>query len=294
MTDRRRLAPVIDVLEKKVGLGSEPSDEESPSRWPPAHYKTVAARTTADSQQLKDWLLAADRTIIDGPEFELHAPARHRPYHPLQVLRERGLDETTTRSVGIDLQIGPTAHSQFDPVPVPPLEWTPSPSGSGRSMWSFVLERVTMPLQDVLLGASKGVVRAALRLQQGLRPRSPVADAIGPVLSIEAFAAITGQNPDIIAKSSRFRTALAIRSVEGELYFPIAQLSEDGRTLPGLAPLLRDLPENVVDSLTLATWMAKERPELGNRSAWDRLRESRSYPLDVQRLVRRFRARASH
>ncbi len=118
---------------------------------------------------------------------------------------------------------------------------------------------------------------------------SPWAEALGLLYSLPGMSAVMGVPADELVQAVEKRILLGLRSSEGDLLFPAAQLRRDGKLVRGLQWILANLAEDIVDSYTVAGWLNMPHEALGGSSVWERLADSAALPGEVHSLVESFK-----
>jgi hypothetical protein len=148
-------------------------------------------------------------------------------------------------------------------------------------------------------------VAAAMKQMQPTRPPTPAPSAAaqvsGPVWSTEQVRVALGRrggapvSRQAVDDRVRRGTLLALRVAEhGERAYPLWQFVHgQGRweVLPGLAALLRAVPETVADRWTLASWLRQPHPALNERSPLQHLTEHGQADEQLLRIAQATAAR---
>jgi hypothetical protein len=124
-------------------------------------------------------------------------------------------------------------------------------------------------------------------------PKSPWADAIGPLYTVAAAAEETGLTLEAMKQSIELGAVLAITASEGESLLPIVQFGNDGRPVAGLGWVLTALSSDIIDRYMLASWMNREHPVLSGRSPWEVLREGNGVTPALRSAVQAMSTRFS-
>ena len=113
------------------------------------------------------------------------------------------------------------------------------------------------------------------------------AQQLGPALTQGAVAALLGKSVQAVAQDRRL---LRLHNRDGRPVYPILQF--DGRRqVPGVADVVATL-RDVVEPLTIASWLTARRPDLDGDRPVDALRAGRTDAILA--AARRFARRAAH
>lgn len=137
-------------------------------------------------------------------------------------------------------------------------------------------------------------------MEQLLPAPSPAAQVSGPVWTTEQVRVALSRSATPVSRQAiddrvRRGTVLALRVTEsGERAYPLWQFRRSaGRweVLPGLADVLRAVPETVADRWTLASWLRQPHPGLDGQTPLERLIEHKAADERLLSIVRATGAR---
>ena len=98
-------------------------------------------------------------------------------------------------------------------------------------------------------------------------------DALGKLLTVGEVAALGGLDEQSIERQVDAGELLALATTGGQLLLPAFQFGADGRSLPSLGELIRQLNSVVVTPFTTAAWLVAPEPLLAGKSAVQWLRD---------------------
>ncbi len=147
------------------------------------------------------------------------------------------------------------------------------------------------------LGVPQGRRSGRLGVPSSERPgarrpeKSPWADAIGPLYTVEAAAVETGMTVTGVQDAIDARALLAIESAEGQRLLPVVQFDMEGRPVPGLRWILSRLGADMMDPYMVAAWLNRAREELDDLSPWGVLKSGSGLTPELKELVESLRTR---
>ena len=139
-----------------------------------------------------------------------------------------------------------------------------------------ILDKLAVGLRE-RLGSVEGTLDAswvAAAMLDAIPAAHPF-EQLGPFYDTAGVSRWLGITRQALHQKVKADQLLALTTGDGQRLYPAWQFAPDGRPLPGLVDLLRVLNPAAADSWTVALWLTRPVPELGNRSAVDVMRSLR-------------------
>ncbi|MGN6160229.1 MAG: hypothetical protein ACTHOG_00845 [Marmoricola sp.] len=97
-------------------------------------------------------------------------------------------------------------------------------------------------------------------------------EELGPFYDTAGVCRWLGISRQALHQKVKAHQILGLTTGDGQRIYPAWQFAPDGRPLTGLVDLLRTLSPAAADPWTVAVWLTRTVPELGDRSAVDVMR----------------------
>lgn len=111
-------------------------------------------------------------------------------------------------------------------------------------------------------------------------------ELVGPFYSGRTMSRLLGGiSRKAVAERRQRRTLLGLKTTDGVVVYPVFQLGERNRTLPGFPELLRCFQTDAVDDWTIAGWLTSPMGPLSGRSPVEWLQQGGD-PAPVLALAR--------